>query len=62
MWNLFVYKRNEEGGGKKKGNKPDMTLGNLSYNRMFSNRKKKGKYDMMSEIYLFQFSKNFFLW
>ena len=35
MLNLFVYKRNEE-----TGNSTDMTRGNLSYDRMFSNRKK----------------------
>ena len=40
MWNLFVYKRNEE---EKKGNTTDMTLGNLSYHRMISNRKRKKK-------------------
>ena len=34
-----------------------MTLANLSYPKIFSKRK-KGKYYMMSEIYLFQFSKN----
>ena len=56
MCNLFVYKRNEE---EKKGNTIDMTFGNLSF---ILNRKKKGKYDMMSKIYLFQFSKKYFLW
>ena len=44
---------------KKKRNTTDMTLGNHLYHRMFLYRK-KGKYDMMSEIYLFQFSKNTF--
>ena len=43
---------------KKKENTTNMTLGNLLY-WMFTN-KKKGKYDMMTEIYLFQFSKNTF--
>ena len=34
-----------------------MSLGNLSYHRMLWVGKKRGKYTMMSEIYLFQFSK-----
>ena len=34
-----------------------MTFRNLSYHKMFSNREKKGKYNKMCEIYLFQFSK-----
>ena len=37
----------------------DMTFRNLSYHRMFSNRQKKGKYDMIFEIY-FSFQKNTF--
>ena len=46
---------------KKERNMTDMTLRNLLYQRMFSNRKKGGgEYDMMSEIYLFQFAKNTF--
>ena len=46
---------------KKKitGNMTDITLRNLSYHRIISNIKKGGEY-MMSEIYLFQFSKNTF--
>ena len=52
MWNFLFTKEMK----KKKGNTTDMTLGNLSDHRMFSNRQ-KGKYDMMSEIYLLQFSK-----
>ena len=42
----------------KNQNTTDMTHGNLSYHRMFLNRK-KGKYDMISEILV---SKKFFLW
>ena len=56
MWNLLVYKIDEEGKKKKKGNTTDMTLGNFSSHRMFSNRK-KGKCDMMSEIYFSVFKK-----
>ena len=46
--NLFVYKRNEQ---EKEVWQIWMILENLSYNRMFLNRKKKRKY-VMSEIYL----------
>ena len=45
---------------RKKGNSTDMTLGNLSY-RMFSNRKKKGKYDIMSEMFVSVFKKILFV-
>ena len=44
---------------KKEEKTTDMTLRNLSYIRMFSNRKKR-KFNMMFEIYLFQFFKNTF--
>ena len=54
---ICLQKKNEE----KKGKTSDMIFGNLSYHKMFSNRKRKKKYDMMSGIYVFQFSEKYFL-
>ena len=49
MWYLFVYKRNEE----EKGNTTDMTLSYQIFHLECFEIEKKGKYDTMSEIYLF---------
>ena len=56
MWNLFVYKRNLK---EKKGTTTDMTLGILSYHRMFSNRKKENATWCLKSM-CFSFQKNTF--
>ena len=55
MWNLFVYKRNEEEEEEEEeGNVSDMT--EIFHIECFQIENIKGKY-MISKIYLFQFSK-----
>ena len=53
MWNIFVYKRNEE-------EKKEIWHLEIFHIKEFFQIEKKRKYDVMSEIYSFEFSKIFF--